>query len=369
MATKDEISIPANDGVPLHLRGEPTSSIGPKWPPEKSSHGRIKGIYTPSVIETLEQFEFDFFSTFQQCKENKLFGQNGENGYTRISLRAILTNDVLIGLPEEARGVVEAIIPLAQTQSAFTNYSLVYFGANHPFRQSDQHKQEQCYKNSDIALTKTAKNPAKLIEKPTENGYKLEILKLSQEEIERQKVLKEIYDLIARFDYDEKETKQIVVNPNNTIGVAKKDGKIVAVGIAEMSQLVIGKEILTLVELTEASAHKDHLGRGLYAGISTLLIQNLVERSKDKDFNGNELDIVFGECNGSSLGVLITAVYQGRTFCSQVGRELDYPSSGMLPLHVPILDPDEESPKDQAKRNNNLFPTFLNRKTLYELYS
>ena len=79
--------------------------------------------------------------------------------------------------------------------------------------------------------------------------------------------------------------------------------------------------------------------------------------------------MVYGESNGSAPGVLITAAYQGRTFSTQASAQLGYPGKGVLPLHVPILDPDEDNAEQEIERNNNLFPSFINRQALYQLYS
>ena len=356
-----------NGGAMLHETGKSVSSIGPKWPPVRASFDRIKGIFTPGPLNTLGQFGHDFFSVFNEYAQSPLFGQKSKEGFSRISMRAVVDNGLLTSLPRYCCNHVEAIIPLAETQPAFENHSIVYFGVNHPSRISDDHIREQNWLNVYGALEKQPKSPNDIIKKSLDRGYELDIIEDASHCSET--VVDEVYRLIERFNYDISATLEILDDPNFTLGVARKDGKIVAVGLAETNEVEIGGNKLTMVELTEASTNKEHLGRGLYSGISTTVLQYLNKKSKALGFNGKEVDVVYGESNGSALGVLLTAAYQGRIFSTDVCRQMGFEGRGMLPLHVPILDPDEDKASEEIKRNNNLFPSFINKQRLYELYS
>lgn len=355
-----------NDGAPIHQKGESVSSIGPKWPPVRASFERIKGIYTPGIINSLAHFEQDFFPCFSEYLESPLFGEKSPEGYTRISLRAIVSNDLVIDLPEKYRGFVEAIVPLTGTHQSFENSSIVYFGANHESRLSDDHRLEQNWSNLMMASKLEAKSPDAMMQKPLENGYELDVVENTGDPDNF--LVRQVFNLIKRFEYSVDDTRRILADPTFTLGIAKKNGEIVAVGLAETNEIEIGGETLILVELTEASTHVDHLHKGLYSGIATTLLKHLSARSNEMGFNGREVDMIYGESNGSAPGVLITAARQGRTFSTDVCRIFGYEGKGVLPLHVPILDPDEDSAGSEINRNNNLFPSFISRETLYNLY-
>lgn len=356
-----------NDGALIHQQGESVSSIGPKWPPVRASFERIKGIYTPGPLCTIQQFQNDFFPGFAEYLNSPLFGDISNDGYTRISLRAVVSNDLLVHLPDQYRNFVEAAIPLSGTKPVFENHSLVYFGANHESRISDGHRLEQNWENHNMAIRKDQRHPDEIMRKPHDNGYGLEVIENTGSPASV--LVDEVHRLIRRFGYSIEDTKKILADPTFTLGVAVRDGSIVAVGLAEMNEVEIGGETLSLVELTEASTDMGHLHKGLYSGIATKLLQYVAERSQGRGFNGREIDMVYGESNGSAPGVLITAAYQGRTFSTQASAELGYQGKGVLPLHVPILDPDEDNAGQEIKRNNNLFPSFINRQSLYQLYS
>jgi hypothetical protein len=356
-----------NDGAQIHEPGQDVSSIGPKWPPARASAERIKGFYTPGPLNTLEQFKNDFFPSFEEYLNSPLFGEESEHGYSRISMRAVVSNDLVYCLHGEYRPFVEAIIPLSGSQPAFENHSIVYFGVNHQSRRSDDHRLEQNWANLDMALQRRSKNPQEIIQKPYDLGYSLEVIESMGDPDEA--LVQEVFQLIKRFKYDVKDTHRILADPTFTLGVARKDGNIVAVGLAETNEIQIGEDMLTLVELTEASTDQNHLHKGLYSGIATTLLQYLAQRSSEFGFNSREADMIYGESNGSAPGVLITAAYQGRTFATDVCNQFGYEGKGMLPLHVPILDPDEDSANSEIKRNNNLFPTYISREKLYQLYS
>ncbi len=117
---------------------------------------------------------------------------------------------------------------------------------------------------------------------------------------------------------------------------------------------------LRIVEFTEAATLKSHQGRGLYSAICATLMLELARRSRAGELDGGALDVAFGESSGHDLGVLIAAIRLGRTFSRQVVGERDLPFPGYLPQHVPIAG------APRSTRYNDLFPTFLSRRGLYE---
>ncbi len=349
--------INGNDGNdwPTHEQNSTEySSIGPTWPPRETSFNRIKGFYN-EMIYNLSQFQL-FFDAFSNFLYSNGFGKD----FTRVSLRAVLKKDLLINLPDEYRPYVEAIIPLKDTQPEFQDYCLVYFGYNHESRTS-RHSLEEDKKNLNLALQEKPINPKEIIDNAIKQGYEIRIL--APEDITNETV-RQVHSLIARFGYDLTTTEEMLKDPNFTFAIAIKDGRIISVSVAEKLTITISNIPLVLVELTEAATDRGHLKRGLYAAASTKILIELARRVN----NGEDyIDIIFGECNGAALGVLKTAVRQGRIFSAQVGEIYDYPYSGCLPKHVPILSPDEDI-SDELTNYNNLFPAFITKKDLERIF-
>ena len=117
-----------------------------------------------------------------------------------------------------------------------------------------------------------------------------------------------------------------------------------------------------MVEITEAATRDDHARNGLYTAVSSTLLLEIAGRSRQGSLLNGEIDVIFGECNGNALGVLKTVKTQGRTLAVEVSESLGFPGTGMLEQHVPISGAPSDTPY------NDLFPAYLTRERLYELY-
>lgn len=338
---------------------ELVSSIGGLWPPEQASFDRIKGIYTPEIIGE-ERKLVDFLATLEQYASSPDFGKN----VTRISLRAVMTYEVLLRSRNLLGSYLEAIIPLNSTQPVFANTALVYVGKNHETRQPNLEEVGEYIRGVlQVCSEQKRRSVKEIMERPLRAGYKIGIIVLPEDgSAERERIISQIYALYRRFGWERGEVEAILVNPNNIIGVAIYNQEIVSAGIAEMAQIPVGENTLRIVELTEAATRSDHARNGLYTAVSTALLLNLAARSQAKEILEGEVDIIFGECNGNAFGVLKTAKIQGRTFALEVGKRFGYPESGMLPQHVPISGGQRITPY------NDLFPAFLVRESLYNFY-
>ncbi|MDO8639641.1 MAG: hypothetical protein Q7R53_01830 [bacterium] len=342
-----------NQDVPEHQNGL-TSSIGGLWPPEIASFDRVKGIYTPGIINTNYDLQDLVCELIDQASTHF---SNHQEGATRISLRAVVGVDQLKATDDAIIPFIEAVVPLSGTQAAFENSALVYFGLNHSRRQSLPEEIELCRRNLQEAMRLERRSPAKSLERARSNGYDISILpkNISPETVDQ------MTELYSRFGWQRHDVAEILSNPNSIIAIAH-NGQVISAGIAELGQISIGENTLRVAEITEAATVTDHMGLGLYTAISNLLISEIARRSKLGGILGGEVDFVYGECNGNAPGVLKTACIQGRTFSTSVGDEFGFPESGILHQHVPISGSQRKTPY------NDLLPAFITKDDLYRFF-
>src|SRR5687768_11696916 len=81
-----------------------TSSIGALWPPDKASFNRIKGIYTPGVIDCSEHLETVLRELAHQSHQTS----NGDVP-DRVSFRVVFTRDMLQKIGPNIASLVEAL--------------------------------------------------------------------------------------------------------------------------------------------------------------------------------------------------------------------------------------------------------------------
>ena len=333
-----------------------TSSIGGLWPPEKASFQRIKGIYTCHIIRNREELE-PVLQELEHLRETYFQG----NEVTRISLRAIVARNVLSRDIGELKTYVEAIIPLDGIRTCLDNTCMVYFGTNHSTRQSSLEELDRYREQLSEILALPVRTCSDMIQRVYSRGYSLETLcytsgKISEESTDQ------IASLYRRFGWTREDVLTILNHPHNLIGIAKNKEEIVSAGIAEIACIPLGDEWLRIVEITEAATAAGSERSGLYTAVSACLLQEIATRSRQLTLLDGEVDYVFGECNSNALGVLTTAHVQGRTFSLEIARQFGFPESGVLSQSVPIAGAHRTTPY------NDLFPSFLNRASLYRLY-
>ena len=330
-----------------------TSSIGPQWPPEKASYGRIKGIDNRGRIEGPAELA-DLLGRLTALKETlePLI-------LDRISIRALVSNGLLAEHPEMFRPWGEALIPLEGCGSSLEDVALVYLGGNGESRATDSNDLERCLKNVATAESRDARSASAMIDRARDGGYAVRILGEGERRTDAG-LHGSMAELYSRFGWSPDETREILANPSSLIAIAEHEGQPVSAGIAELSHIAFqdGHQ-LRMAEFTEAATRASHQGKGLYSAIVATLSRELAERSRAGQILGGELNVAFGECSGHDLGVLIAAKHLGRCFSRRVCRDRGLAFEGFLPQHVPIAGAPRSTPY------NDLFPTFLSRDTLY----
>lgn len=328
-----------------------TSSIGPQWPPRETSFNRVKGFYNKKVVETAGELT----ELLDEVEELVV-----TSAADRISVRMVLRNSLLS--TERLDNWGEAVISLRGTQPQLEDTSMLYIGFNDKTRQPDSHDLGESLNNLDQALQRKQVSFLDMVHRLLDQGYELEMPDYEMR-VKDGDFIDQLADLYSRFEWGKSDVEDILGNKNNLIMVARSGEEIVSAGIAEMSLIEFTEQDLSLriVELTEAATRQEHANKGLYSGVSAALLRRLGDLSREDDVLGGKADIVFGECNGSSLGVLIAAKSQGRTFSLELAMEKNYPFSGILVQHVPIQGSERRTPY------NDLFPAYLSRENLLSL--
>ncbi len=339
--------------VPQHQPGL-TSSIGGLWPPQAASFQRVKGFYTPNMIQ--DGSELMYLVNQLQEHAEKAFCSNAQQ-VTRVSFRGVVNLETLIAAQRSITPFLEAIIPLQGTQESFEKAGIVYFSMNHSSRRSLP-RELGTYKADVHSMAHVRVRPiSEVMERLRERGYHLSLLSHHVDD----QTINQIFDLYRRFGWSQREVIEILSQKNNLMGAAFFEDRIVSAGIAEPALIPVGKEQLRLAEITEAATAEEHMGKGVYTAVSSFLLSEIARRSRQKEILGGEIDCVFGECNGNALGVLKTAKIQGRTFSLEIGEKYSFPESGILHQHVPI------SGAPRTTRYNDLFPAYLTRERLYQI--
>lgn len=340
--------------TPDHQAGQ-TSSIGGLWPPEEASFNRIKAVDTRRVHNTFNS-AINLIEEIDQTRSS-IFG-NIESGVSRIQFRGVLESKILRELSAlpKAQEYIEAIVPLEPRSFSSENPILVYLGSNNSTRLPSDKDLARINENIKAVSPIHRRELSEIFSKLSINGYEVEILQeKGQSEIDQLAVLYE------RFGWSRKDVIELLQNPSNIFSVARLGTDIVSAGIAEIAQIPIEGDTLRMAEITEAATLAGHDGQGLYTAVSASLLIRLEELSSNKQLGG-PIDLVFGECNGLSRGVLKVAKIQGRTLATEVGNHYGFPNSGILKQQVPISGAERNTPY------NDLVPAFLTTSRLINHY-
>jgi hypothetical protein len=338
---------------PEHQPGN-TSSIGAIWPPKTDSFERIKAFYNYRVINS-ERSMCVLEARFMR-ELSRLDGAQ----ISRIQFRCLVGDQFLRQYSQHSlfQNHLEAIIPL-ERQFNGENTCLVYLGANHPITRSSADQDiEALRRNYLIALQTQPKTVEEIFSSKEGNGFLVEIISKGQSPLQDISQLAQLY---TRFNWNEEEVAQMYWRKSNIIAVARDNGAIVSAGLAEIAQIPFAGSHLTFVEITEAATRTEYERMGLYTKVSTKLLSHLAVASANKSL-GSEIDLVFGECNGMSPGVLITSKRQRRMFAAEVCASYGFPGRGILPQQVPIHGVETVAPY------NDLLPSFLTPSMLYAHY-
>lgn len=336
-----------------------TSSLGAlKWPPERATFERKKGVY-PELIDDDDKL-YDFLQ--------KLNNLPFDEGTTRISVRAFINEQSLrrsIGegkLKEEL--CLEAIIPLGGCGvNALEKSCLVYFGKNLPQRKSPNYILEEQKQRVLKAFSLVNQQPANL--SPL-NDYGVRLLTF--DERAKPEIFEMYFELYEPFGWDEKAVKSLLNSESNILISAFCKGRVVSSAMVEFGELIVtinGNQqiIFRLAEITEAATLPHYQGQGLYKAVSRRLLEFLAS-------NDNPPHLVFGELNLDSQAVIVNALRQGRTTALETAKQFsfdDLNSGWFLEQHVPINS--GRSFRQDGYPYNNLMPAWLTQKKLKELYS
>lgn len=334
-----------------------TSSIGPQWPPRETSHGRVKGIDNRGIVRGEEHLA-DLLGVLESFSRSARSG-----GADRISIRALVADPLIEAHRDELSRYGEAIVPL-ESGGELEGCSLLYLGWNGTERRSAGEDVARALANIETAAARHRRRPAEIRERVERQGFALHVLSMA-ERLGDARLQEDVAGLYRRFGWSAEDTLQILGHEESLIAVGYEgegdERRVVSAGIAELSRIDLGDGVpLRIVEFTEAATLKTHQGRGLYSAICATLMVELARRSRANELDGGALDVAFGESSGHDLGVLIAAIRLGRTFSRQVVQERGLPFPGYLPQHVPIAG------APRSTRYNDLFPTFLSRRALYD---
>lgn len=338
---------------PDHEGGSGPSSIGAVGEPRPDSFSRLKGFYQGIVdneralIEVVRQFWSGV-------------GQLADGGaHTRVQHRAIFDRAVLQQNSTGLLPCVEAVIPLDAGHLG-RDPVLVYLGAITPSRSQNADDLAVISENLARASRVAPRNSSDILDRPRGRGYEISIL--SEEDNQDGAVRDQIAGLYERFGWSSEDVGTMLKNQNNILCVARRNGRIVSSGIGEMAVIPLDNTQFRIAELTEAATLAEHESNGCYAAISTTILSELARRSRAHEIFGGELDLVFGESNGLSGGVLSVAATQARTFSTNVAGLYGFEGRGILRQQVPISGPIRRT------AYNDLVVTSLTRSNVYDMF-
>jgi hypothetical protein len=330
-----------------------TSSVGGLWPPEKASFDRMKAFYTGGVVNRTETLN-EIVDSFVHCISAS------DNGASRVQFRFLTEGDHLRELSKFAdfRDYVEAVVELDPGEWG-KNPVLVYFSANTHDRPCNSEDMNRVIKHIDYASLIQEKPVDEIYSRLRQQGYQIQTLQIPENELDFEALLDQTARLYARFGWERDDVAEILHNPNNLFASVFQRGELVSAAIAEFAHVPMrGHRNLEVVEITEAATLEEHQNKGLYAAVSTQLMIELAGMMKQ----GVPIDLVFGECNGLSQGVLVVAKQQGRHFATEVGARYGFDNSGVLFQQVPISGPERHTPF------NDLVPAYFTGNQLLKKY-
>ncbi len=273
-----------------------TSSIGAVWPPVISSNERIKGFYDRFIddADSLDIFAGEFEEFEWEVGRTEQVG--------RLTVRALVAPNTL-KLFEEQDFIIEGVLPLRDTEDA----AILYLAFNDETRQLTPAELE--------AHQKLIAEVAGIVRAPHSNTDHLELLGLEPTVFTpktptatKAKKAELFTDLYGAFGYDEEEVSTLLLNPTNVIAFAEDKRGVVSTALAERAEVsVAGYGDITITEITEAVTRSDRRGLGIYRSISGYLVDQLLS-------SGDQLDVIYGECNLVMRGVVQAAHQNGRLF-------------------------------------------------------
>jgi len=235
-------------------------------------------------------------------KRNKSFLKEFNDGISRVTGRFIIRDGLI------ARDIpnLEARIPL---DGEFDDFSLVYLGINSFTRMEDKFliaAEVSMAKSIDDNIKTISYNNA--IKRIKDKGFSVvsgNVLK----DIDPNNIIElynEAYKGSYTFDLTHENVTNLLNNPNNIKAVVvNSDGKVVSIGVAEVSKCSLSGRDFRFAELSDAATYDSYKRMGLYTATSSALMQRLAEE---------DIDLIYGEARACHKGVNLVCRRSGRNF-------------------------------------------------------
>ncbi|NKY27740.1 hypothetical protein [Nocardia gamkensis] len=285
------------------VRQNLTSSIGAVWPPAFATHNRLRGFY-PRVVDTADAM-IQFIEDFEDYRAKAAY-----SSIDRLTIRYAGSIELLYML-EDAGIEVEGVIPLACEHPHY----IVYTCWHSSFRSigADDLLQHR------IILKRTRKERARKNRIATDSqalGLTIHVLSRGTELSRREHAVARFVEVYRTFGLDQHGVRDLVLSADNTIAyLADSSDAVVCTVLAERAKILIeGHDALVLFEITEGTTRVDFQGRGLYRGLSALLVDHVWEEATEP------IHAIYGESNLSSPGVIYAARQNGRRFVHDEGH-------------------------------------------------
>ncbi|MFO0970830.1 MAG: GNAT family N-acetyltransferase [Candidatus Saccharimonadales bacterium] len=295
------------------------------FPPSVASDARRKAFY-PLVVEQPESIEI--------LGEGIVEEALGLPDTEKVSMRIITPFSALAGYLEEHHNtgqLVEAAYPLCpEGVNPQDHLWIAYLGSATDSRRALAMAPETGVIDG---IWRAQQNT---ISRDLFETEELEVLDEPTDQDRQQ--LHELYE--PTFGMDLETVDEMLEDPRMQLIVLRAGGIIASVAAYYRTQVQVGSiGDLRFAEVTEAATHPDHRGKGYYGMCAAAVV---VMAEKDG------ADVIFGECNGSDVGVHAAAKRSGRRSARQAAHNAGLLGiEGILRSVVPI-----------SGEIRNLFPTF-----------
>lgn len=250
---------------------------------------------------------------------------------TRLSVRAVVSDDMMGYLRFRARALginMEAAMPTSRGSN------IVYLGHNQPSREATEEERERF---AHIADDYKNKKPRETLHESLssffEQGYQIETFKGGLPADYIQKIAG---FLEKEFGYNFESASNVLRNPNNLVGVATHNGRIVGTCVLEKNEISLqGAAPITIGEITDSVAlnGNGHEKKGIHSAMTTALLSRAVDE---------KIDVVFGEStlDQEHQTVIHTAQRQGRELRGVLENHT-YIGGKLVSLAVTHVSPDQ----------------------------
>ncbi|NOX71711.1 MAG: GNAT family N-acetyltransferase [Candidatus Micrarchaeota archaeon] len=287
------------------------------------SVGKIGSLYFDGLNRRVKGLIPRIYTSEREIKKFASEGMEMMRDYdaTRFTARVFAENCVPV--PDKYK---EGVIRL---DGPFRGISLVYLGYNEPERMPSEETVQQ-----ELAMIESLNGQLKVHDY---SGFTFE--KLGEPTPNDKKQLSSL--LNGRFDryvvpLDENEVEKMLTNPNNKTYVAKYDGKIAAVAMAEEAAFELDGKEFRMTEASEMATMKQYGGKGL----AQHLLRNMI---KEKRKNNN---LLYSESRAPALPINKTMKRNGLVYV------------GFLPQHC-VIGGDRDIEEKLADGKSSIYENLI----------